>query len=323
MSVPPPASPSVSVVMGVFNGARWLPETLDSLQAQTDGDWELIVVDDGSTEPRVGELLAERAAQDPRIRVIAKSHEGLTRALMDGCAVARGAYIARIDAGDTMTPDRLRRQRAVLDRHPGVGFVSCRTEFCGPEWEPLYVRQGRGTPEEGADVLPVRPGDNLADGPTSHVSVLFRKELYDAVGGYRPEFYYGQDWDLWYRLAERSRFAMVPEVLARVRLFPESLSAGARERQEEIGRCSLGSFWARREGRPETEWLARAAAIRPVPGVPAPRKTGQGDYFIGELLRRNGDPRCRRYFRDALRSNPLHPQAAFRLLQSFLPGGLR
>ena len=116
---------------------------------------------------------------------------------------------------------------------------------------------------------------------------------------------------------------MVPEILARVRLFPESLSAGARERQEEIGRCSLGAYWSRREGRSEADWLERAAAIRPVPGALAPRMTGQGDYFIGELLRRNGDPRCRRYFRDALRANPLHPQAAVRLLQSFLPGGIR
>jgi len=318
-----PASPAVSVVMGVFNGARWLSDTLDSLQAQTDGDWELIVVNDGSSEPQVGDLLAERAAQDPRIRVIAKSHEGLTRALMDGCAAARGAYIARIDAGDILLPDRLRRQRAVLDRHPGVGFVSCWTEFCGPEWEPLYVRQGRGTPEEGADVLPMRPGENLTDGPTSHVSVLFRKELYDAVGGYRPEFYYGQDWDLWYRLAERSQFSMVPEVLARVRLFPESLSAGARERQEQIGRCSLGAFWARREGRPEAEWLARAAVLRPEASARAPRPSGEGARFIGELLRKNGDSRCRRYFRAALRADPLDARAAFRLLQSFLPGGSR
>lgn len=310
------SAPALSIVMAVFNDAERIPESLASVAAQTDSDWELIVVNDGSTDAGVEERLARAAECEPRLHLLQVPHGGLTRALIAGCAAARGEFIARLDAGDVMLPDRLRRQRQILARQPAVAFVSCWTEFCGPQWEPLYVRRGMFADETGSDILPTTPGANLRDGPTHHGSVMFRRAHYEAVGGYRLEFYYGQDWDLWYRLAERGSFAMIPDVLYRARLFPESLSAGARRRQERIGRCSLGAFWARREGRSETVWLQRAAAIRPRAGSATRRARAEGCYFIGELLRQNRDPRCRRYFRSAWRSNPLYLPAILRWLQS-------
>jgi hypothetical protein len=151
---------------------------------------------------------------------------------------------------------------------------------------------------------------------------MFRRDAYLAAGGYRWPFYYGQDWDLWYRLAERGAFALIPEVLYRARLFPDGISACHRVRQEQLGRLSLEAFRLRRQGLPEEQCLRQAAAIRPGrPSAPAWRSKGEGAHLIGELLRTRGDTRCRPYFLQALRSNPFRLNSWVRLLQSFAGGG--
>ena len=322
-AVPSPGtSPRVSVVLGVHNHADRLSDTLDSVLAQRLRDFECVVVDDGSTEPGVREVLDRYAGRDSRIRVSSAPHRGLTRALMVGCAAARGAYIARVDVGDALHPHRLDRQCAEMEAQPATAFVSCWTEVCGPAWEPLYVECGQPTGPEGDDVLPRETGGNLTNGPTHHGSVMFRRAAYIAAGGYRPQFYFGQDWDLWYRLAERGRFRIVPEILYRVRLFPDSLSARHRRQQAEIGRCSLGAFGRRRQGLSEDDCLVAAERIRPAAPNRHRRPNGEGAHFIGGLLRKNGDARCRRYFLQALRERPWRMNTWCRLLQA-LAGGLR
>ena len=93
----------LSVVMAVYNGAAKLARTLDSIAAQTMPDYECIVVDDGSTDD-TSAILAQRAANDARIRVIRQENQGLTRALIAGCAAARADLIARLDWGDASMP---------------------------------------------------------------------------------------------------------------------------------------------------------------------------------------------------------------------------
>lgn len=314
-------APEISVVLSVFNDAGRLPTTLDSILAQTFGDFELIAVNDGSSDPDTGRILSEYSSRDPRIRILSKANEGLTRALRDGCATARGRYIARVDAGDAMREDRLAKQREALDRAPEAVLATCWTEVCGPEWEPLWTEKGRPTPPEGARAEPDEPGANLVHGPTSHVCAFFRRSAYEAAGGYRPEFYYGQDWDLWYRLAPIGRFLMVPEALQRIRLFPDSLSSLHRERQERIGRYSLEAYWLRRRGLDESACLEAASRLRPGVMHGPPGRRGDGAHFIGEMLRQRGDGRCRQYFIRALRSNPFRLNTWVRLLQSSAGGG--
>src|SRR5438067_1820873 len=133
--------PDVSVVMSVYNGGHRLGATLDGIAAQRGVDFEVIVVDDGSTDSS-GARLDAWAARDSRVRVIHQENRGLTRALITGCAAARGAFIARHDAGDVSLPQRLQKQRAVLAANPDLAFVSCWTEFVGPEDELLMVVKG-------------------------------------------------------------------------------------------------------------------------------------------------------------------------------------
>lgn len=304
--------PTISVVMGVCNGAGHLRETIESVLAQTDPDFEFIIVNDGSTDPQVSAILAGMAARDARLRVFAKANEGLTRALMDGCAAACGRYIARIDAGDAMQPGRLTEQRAVLDGDDRVAFVSCWTEVCGPQWEPLGVKKEQPTGSAGMPILAPAPEARLLSGPTHHASVLFRRSAYEAVGGYRPAFYYAQDWDLWYRLAGQGWFHLIPQVLQRVRVFPEGISPRHRRMQHALGQLALEAFRARQCGESEAPALEQAAALRPDPGDmgrSGRRRAAEGLYFIASQLRRNRDARCRDYFRQTLRAWPLHGRA--------------
>lgn len=317
----------ISVIMGVYNGAVLLPETIDSVLVQTERDFEFIIVDDGSTDVQVETILADYVGRDSRIQVISKSNEGLTRALIDGCAAAKGKYIARIDVGDTMLPNRLEKQRAVLDKHPDVVLVTCWTECCGPEWEHLYTTKSMTSgAEEGitwvANVIPERDGEDLIDGPTSHPSAMFRTSAYHATGGYRSQFYYGQDWDLWYRLAERGKFAGVQDLLYRCRIFPDGISMQNPERQRQIHACSRGAFCARRRGESEEPFLQCAVQLRPMISAIGKRSASgnrsAGCYFIGEALRGNMDMRCQHYLRMAVVSRPWMVKGWLRLAQGLL-----
>ena len=300
----------ISVVMGVYNAADTLRETLDSIVGQEDVELEVIVVDDGSTDG-TGAILEDY--QD--IRVIRQENRGLTRALIAGCAAARGTLIARQDAGDLSHPRRLVTQQRMLE-DPEVTFVSCATQYVGPEGEPLWIAHPTGVALVPAHVLDLGVPNTLTDGPTHHGSVMFRRDAYERAGGYRAQFYYGQDFDLWFRLAALGKFQTTKEVLYTARIAPNSISGVARHAQRRLGELSRAALEARMRGVPEDRILAEAAAIRRVAGgVVSP---GSGLYFIGEALRRNGDARARSYFRRAIAAQPLSLRAWTRYLQSLL-----
>jgi len=304
-----------SFVLPAYNAADGIAETIDSVLAQTDRDFELIVVDDGSTDatPRI---VAGYASRDPRIRVITQENAGITRALIAGCAAARGEFIGRHDAGDWSDPDRLAGQRALLDRNRDVVFVSCWTEFVGPEREPLFLAKGPEVAIEPVAIIDVSRQHGIIGGPTHHGSVIFRRDAYERAGGYRTEFYYGQDWDLWYRLAAIGRFQIVPRTLYFARIDEKSISSASRETQRRLARLSYAALLARVRGESDAPIIAEAARIRP--GRRRFCARARGLYFVGEALRRNGDARARKYLARAVRSCPLHVKAWIRLAQTLL-----
>jgi glycosyltransferase involved in cell wall biosynthesis len=306
----------VSVVMGVYNAAEHLAATLDSILAQTERDFECIVVDDGSTDATPA-ILATYAARDPRIRVITQENSGLTRALIAGCAAARGSYIARHDAGDLSDPRRFALQKRALDADPTVVFVSPATQYAGPELEPLQVIRGTGRALKPMLVIDLSDPGILIDGPTHHGAVMFRRDAYERAGGYRAAFYYGQDFDLWYRLGEIGKFQAIAEVLYTARVTPDSLTGAARSRQKRLGELSRAALEARRRGESDAEIVAAAAEITRAPRRALSRR-GKGLYFIGEALRRNHDRRARRYLRQSIAAWPFSARTWVRYLQSLV-----
>jgi len=310
--------PGISVVIGVHNGALQLAETLDSVLAQTFTDFELIVVDDGSTDERVPSLLARYATADSRCTVVSQRKEGLTAALIAGCNRARAPCVARIDAGDVMLPGRLAAQKAILDAHPGCHLVSSAVSFHGPAWEDLWVNTGEPQADNPVTVVNPQAGKGLAADIPHHGSVMFRRSAYMQVGGYRSAFYYGQDWDLWYRLAEIGSLFVVPAVLYRARFFPHAISMAHSARQQRFAALSLAAHELRKQGHSDQPILSRARALSAADfasGSP-PGNGVSGYYFVGEALRRGGDPACRGYLVQAIKARPWSLKSWLRLLQS-------
>jgi hypothetical protein len=268
------------------------------------------VVNDGSRDASAS-ILDGFAAADTRVRVVHQDNRGLTRSLVRGCALARGRYIARQDCGDLSLPGRLRDELRAIDSIARAALVSCGTRFVGPGGEPLYdviVSED----EAAAGLLALDP--QRLRGPAHHGSTLFRRELYERVGGYRGQFYFAQDLDLWTRIAEHGRHVALPEILYQARFAVDSISSLQRRRQIDTSQIILECARLRRAGLSEAPALARAEAILPDRANAGPSDLAAALYFIGVCLRRRGDPRARRYFRDALRANPLHLRSVLRLI---------
>jgi glycosyltransferase involved in cell wall biosynthesis len=307
-------TPVVSVVMGVFNGEHHLAPTADSILSQQDCELELIVVDDGSTDTTPARLLA-LAAADPRVRVIRQPRRGLTQALIAGCAAARGHWIARQDCGDVSSPDRLSRQLHHGQRQMDCVAVSCHTRFVAPRGQTLYCVEIDCQALNAG--LTRQPPDTLR-GPSHHGSVMMRRAIYEHVGGYRSDFYFAQDLDLWTRLVEHGPFAVVPDTLYTATLEPRSISATQTHEQRQLAELISQLGAARRNGQTEGPLLAQARSVRPVPKGALKQRVAQGNYFIGNCLRHSDASSALGYFREALANNPLHWRAGVRWLQTSL-----
>jgi glycosyltransferase involved in cell wall biosynthesis len=300
--------PAISVVMGTYNAGKVLRESCMSLLKGHEAvPLEVIVVDDGSTDDSA-ELLAALAQDDVRLRVLMQPNQGLTAALVAGCKLARGRYIARQDAGDVSLPGRLVKQMARLAHEPDAVMCSSFAEFRGPRDELLYT----SAVDEAALQC---DADGMARGPSHHGTVMMHRDAYEAVGGYRRAFYFAQDVDLWSRLTERGCHVVVPEVLYRARLEPGALSGRYAREQRRLARLIRQAAAARRAGRDESALLAAAAKIRPRRRGGTRRGYAKGAYFIGSCLQGRDPAAARRYLLEAVANNPMHLRAWARLAQ--------
>jgi glycosyltransferase involved in cell wall biosynthesis len=251
--------PLVSVVSAVYNGERYLRESLESVLSQQGVDLEFIVVDDGSTDSTPA-ILADSSTRDSRLRILTQENRGLTVALIRGCAEARGELIARHDAGDVSLPGRLIRQTEMLLGNSGAAMVSCGTRFLGPEMEALFeVRQD---PTTATPLLRTRDGRRLR-GPSHHGATMFRRNAYESAGGYREEFYFAQDLDLWVRLAEVGEHIVMPEILYEASVTLSSVSQRHRREQRAATRVIAKCAARRSAGQAEGPILELAWKIRP------------------------------------------------------------
>ena len=245
----------VSVVMSVYNGAKYLRESVESVLSQEGVAFEFIIVNDGSTDDS-GIILAEYAARDDRIRIIEQENTGLTRALIRGCDEAQGKYIARQDADDISMPNRLLQLQNLISSDEKIFFVSSWGQHIGPNGEIFGTIERPNDPEEATKRM-------LADkmGPPAHGSVMFRKDAYELVGGYRSIFYFAQDSDLWLRLAQKGKIAYVPEILYRYRYWQENITSIQGDLQKQFGEIGQHCLTARQCGESEDQYLSWAKEL--------------------------------------------------------------
>ena len=208
--------PTVSVVMPVRNAGHFLLDTLASVFGQTFADFEFVVVDDGSTDDTAAILAAET---DPRLRVVTQQNAGLVASMNRAVLLARGKYVARMDADDRCEPDRLARQVAFLDAHPEVAIVGgaiSTMDQDGVQLAPKVLFPA--THEQIWAAVGKRPW------VMCHPTVMFRRQLAIDAGLYLPWFEYAEDTEFIARMMTVGRAANLPDVLLHYRLNRGSAS---------------------------------------------------------------------------------------------------
>jgi len=223
-------APTVSVLMGVWNGAPQVGEAVQSVLSQTAADLELIVIDDESSDATPAIL---KSFRDPRLRITRRARGGLTSALNAALRLARAPLVARLDADDVALPERLDRQLGFLARNPDVGLLGT---------------AAREVDAAGREVAILRPPTGDAEirrtlirrNPFVHSSVVMRRAVMEQAGGYDPAFPVAQDYDLWMRMSRVTLMANLPELLVVRRLLPGRVTAA---RHTERARAEASVRW--------------------------------------------------------------------------------
>lgn len=244
-------APTITVAMSVYNGERFLESAIDSVLAQTFTDFEFLILDDGSRDSSAA-IIRAAAARDSRIRPIVRENRGLVASLNQLLGEARAPLIARMDADDLCMPERFARQIAFLAAHPDHGVIGSYTRDID--------EQGAAYPSSGAD-HPVSHEELVHNiehgGPLlAHPSVMYRRDVVLAAGGYHAAFRHCEDFDLWLRLAHRTRIANLPERLLHYRHYAGQVSNRHAVEQQTGAAISRLAFAERQAGRPDpTEHL--------------------------------------------------------------------
>lgn len=250
--------PRVSVVMAVYNGAPFLRLAIDSVLAQTFTNFDLIIVDDGSTDETAVIL---DSYTDPRVLTFTNpTNIGQTRSMNRGLEHVRGTYIARQDADDVSHPTRLQEEVAYLDAHPQVGLIGTSYRLVDAAGTVLGIEQ---PPADDASLR-----QRLVDGNVfCHGSVMIRRSCLDAAGGlYHPDFRVTQDYELWLRLAEHCQVANLPLVLYDFRFDGVTVSRQKRGLQLAYQQLAQEMALARRAGQTEPSVPENIVAVYPPEG---------------------------------------------------------
>lgn len=202
-------NPKVTVLMSIYNGERNLHEAIDSILNQTFENFEFLIVNDGSTDATT---LILQGYSDPRIKIITnEKNVGLTRSLNKGLRMARGRYVARMDADDVSLPQRLGRQVEFLDRNEKIGAVGTAVKNIDKNRRFLGKHYVRGDHAILRAYL-------LINNIFRHPTLMIRRDLVEEIGGYDESLFFGQDYDLLWRLGRVTELANLPDALLLYRM---------------------------------------------------------------------------------------------------------
>ena len=215
-------SPKITILMPIFNCAKFLGTAIDSILCQTEADFELVIIDDSSTDASQDIV---RSYADPRIRLfVNECNMGVAKTLNKGLAYARGKYIARMDGDDICLPTRLAAQASFLDAHPEV-------DLCG-SWVKIFSLQNDAIVFLHTRTYPLNHEaincQMLFDIPFTHSTIMFRRELYQNGDYLYPLDNHSEDYALWVRLIKKYRFANLPQILLHYRMSADQVTSRKR-----------------------------------------------------------------------------------------------
>lgn len=277
------------MVLPVHNGMPYLQSSIESLLAQTYRDIEILVIDDGSSDGSSGYL---QNLKDSRVRIITHdSCEGIVAALNRGLSEAQGEFIARQDADDLSGPERIERQVHFMNANPDIGVVATCAEFIddsGLSIENAWSQEVRRlhdpatSPEALRELLPLTCC-------LVHGSILMRKTMLREEGGYRADFEWAEDYDLWLRLVAKYRFAKLPERLYHYRVHDSQVSA--HRRRQQVRNTIRAKLAYLRRTRPELPFPARVVIQGNGFGAELYREV-LGEFGLDEVAGPFDDPCC-------------------------------
>lgn len=302
----------VSVVMSIYDEPAHVRKTIESVLAQQGVEFEFIIISDGASKEVL--TVVQPHLSDQRILFFEQPNQGLTKALISACNHASAPFIARIDAGDEMLPSRLSKQLEHLKSNRQLGFVS--------SWVQLLT-------EEGYSLYSIKlSADKLRAGLLTdcvdqfcipfHASVMFRKSVYDEVGGYRADFYFTQDADLWSRMIEVSEVDVIEEYLTSGIFSEKGISGRNAERQKRIKELIVQANQARNSKQCEREILDQIRKIRPGTDKNSEQRDNfDGLYFIANVLTDNGSAHANQYWLKAFKERPWNLKLYLSFIHSF------
>jgi len=259
-----------SVIIPCYNAQSTLLATVRSVQAQTLSDWELIIVDDGSTDDSLS-IIQNLVTQDERIQLQRNAHQGVSCARNTGIRMASGAYLAFLDADDLWHPEKLARHAEHFQRCPTVGVSFARVRFMTPAGQPLP--QVSAVPQRGLDAFSLLTENHIS----TSSNIVARRELFSALGGFHPGMSFAEDQEWLFGVAVDGTWSIkgIDQTLVYYRTSPGSLSsdlarmeAGWREMLAVAGRYAP-DFLQQHQTKAQAIYLRYLARRALRQGVPA------------------------------------------------------
>lgn len=274
--------PNVTVIMSVYDGEKYLCEAINSILNQTFKDFEFLIINDGSTD-RTAEIL--QSYHDPRIKTINNpENRGIPKSRNSGMRIAKGKYIAVMDADDISLPRRLEKEVAFLDQNRNIGLVGTYYLMINEKGKVLRTIKCLTESMELKDKL-------LEENQFGHGSVMFRAECIEKVGLYREEFKLSLDYDLMLRISEVYDVANIPEFLYQWRLNTKSVSVNRKAQQDKYAFFAIELAKERRQyGKDRLQTRKREEIDKLLDESPQKAKAqsrkenAQSYYFWGAIL---------------------------------------
>jgi glycosyltransferase involved in cell wall biosynthesis len=281
---------SISIILPTYNRHDMIKNAIQSVIAQTVSDWELLVVDDGSTDA-TKEVVTAFAESDSRINYMYKENGGVSSARNSGIASAEGEYIAFIDSDDMWTPEKLEKQLAVFKADPSIGLVYTGIRFVDTRTGKERIKKA----VEGGAIALQEIAYNPIGGPSR---VMIKKECLSACGNFDETFLALEDWDLWIRITEKYPVGFVSEPCVTYNEHSDSLTYAAEKIVD-----GYEKLWQKHQILDRERWV-RAVGYR----------------RLGHRLCYGGvKNKGRQFFKKALRTEPLNPKNGILYVLSLLP----
>lgn len=215
-------SPVVSIVMSAFNEEKYLPECLESIRSQSLTDWELIIVNDGSTDNTGGIIRRFQSDFPQKVHCLHSNRKGTGACVNKALVLAKGKYIARMDADDTMCSSRLEKQVNYLERNPGINVLGTAASLVNDRGQEIGIRKNP------VDDSTIRRRITQFEFPIIHPSVMIRSELFAGIR-YRERIMASVDLGLWLDLLRDGVFANLEETLINKRVHSESITGHSKK----------------------------------------------------------------------------------------------